>query len=164
MHRGAALAWAYALAAALSGACAQPVAAQSGPRLTAPELAARLEKAGKDPVALLELVPLVAGKEGRGLRRQAKALLADRQVTSSPQERERLLRGLARVLPAAARTPAELRELLGPPRQVLRQVLYRRYREQWHYDTPLSYGVVIEGAKGQEARVHGVLVPVTARP
>jgi hypothetical protein len=135
-----------------------------GPRLTAEEVAARRERAGNDPVALLELVALVGETEARGLRQQLKTLLADRKQIAGPEEQERLLRGVARVLPAAARTPAALRELLGPPRQVLRQVLYRRYREQWHYDTPLSVCVVLEGARGQEARVRTVLVPGGAKP
>jgi hypothetical protein len=148
-----------ALTALLTVALSAAAQESPGPRLTAEEVTARRARAGNDPVALLGLVPLVSDQEARGIRQQVKALLAERKQIAGPEEQDRLLRDLARVLPAAARTPAALRELLGPPQKVLRQVLYRRYREQWHYDTPLSVCVVLDGARGQEARVQTVLVP-----
>jgi hypothetical protein len=138
--------------------------APARPGLTAEEVAARVEKAGKDPAALLELVPLVGSRQAARVREQVKALLADRKRIASPEELDLLTRQVARALPGAARSPAEVRELLGPPQQILRQVLYRRYVEQWHYDTPLTLCVVLHALKGQEPRVQTVLLPGAAKP
>ena len=145
------------------GANTQPPASER-PKLTAPELGARLEKAGRDPVALLKLLPLVEVREAARLRQTVNGLLAERKQIASREEREVLGRAVARLLPTAARFPAEVRELLGTPQQVLRQVLYRRYVEQWHYDTPLALCVVLQGIKGQVPRVQTVLVAGTGNP
>jgi hypothetical protein len=152
-------------AAAFCGwlACALP-AQPPGPKLTEDEAAVRLEKAGNDPVALLELVPLVSEKDAARIRQRLNALLQERKQIASLEEASGLMRRVAQRLPAAARTPAEVRELLGSPRQVLRQVLYRRSIEQWHYDTPLALCVVLEGVKGQLPRVQNVLVPGVSKP
>ena len=64
----------------------------------------------------------------------------------------------------AARTQAEVTEVLGERKRISRQVLYRRSIEQWHYDTPLSLCVVLEAAKGQIPRVQNVLVPGVTKP
>jgi hypothetical protein len=52
--------------------------------------------------------------------------------------------------------PVRVRELLGRPPSVARQILYRRYLELWTYDRPAGFGVVFEGRKGQEPRVRAV--------
>jgi hypothetical protein len=52
--------------------------------------------------------------------------------------------------------PARVRNLLGPPKGIGRQILYRRYLEQWTYDRPVAFGVVFEGLKGQEPRLRAV--------
>jgi len=109
-------------------------------------------------------VPLLEGKEAARVRQEVKALLQERKSIAGPEELERLTRGVARTLPAAARSPAEAREVLGPPREVLRQVLYRRSVEQWHYDSPLSLCVVLITPKGQPPRVQTVLVPGAGKP
>jgi hypothetical protein len=132
--------------------------------LTAEEVAARRQKAGKDPAALLELVPLLDARQAARVREQVRALLMDRQLIAGPEELELLTRRIAHALPGAARSPAEVRELLGAPKQILRQVLYRRYVEQWIYDTPLTLCVVLHALKGQEARVQTVLRPGAAKP
>ncbi len=132
--------------------------------LTAEEVAARLEKAGKDAAAVVELIPLVDARQAARLRELVRTLLAERKQIAGPGEPDLLTRRLARALPGAARTPAEVRELLGPPKQILRQVLYRRYVEQWHYDTPLTLCVVLHAQKGQEARVQTVLLPGASKP
>jgi hypothetical protein len=155
-------------AVALCGGLACVLPAQppgpGGPKLTAEETAARLEKAGSDPVALLELVPLLGEKEAVRIRQRIHALLLEQKPLAGPEEVDELRRRLARGLPVAARTPVAVRELLGPPRLVLRQVLYRRYVEQWHYDTPLTLCVVLEGVKGQGPQVQNVLVPGAGKP
>jgi hypothetical protein len=135
-----------------------------GAKLTPAEASVRLEKAGEDPVLLLELVPLLAEKEASGVRQQVKGLLLKRKQIAGPEELEKLAEGVARALPAAARSPAEVRQVLGTPREVLRQVLYRRALEQWHYDTPLSLCVMFAAARGQPARVQTVQVPGGAKP
>jgi hypothetical protein len=156
------------LAAALCGWLACALAAQppapGGSKLTAEEVAARQEKAGKDPVALLELIPLLGAKDAARIRGRVNALLTERKPVASPEDPDGFIRRIARGLRGAAQTPAEVRELLGPPRQVLRQVLYRRYVEQWHYDTPLALCVVLEGAKGQIPRVQNSFVPGMINP
>jgi hypothetical protein len=52
--------------------------------------------------------------------------------------------------------PARVRDLLGRPKSAARQILYRRYLEQWTYDRPVAFGVVFEGLKGQEPRLRAV--------
>ena len=153
-------------AAALCGwlACALAAQPPPGPKLTADEVAVRVEKAGNDPLALLELVPLVKEKDAARIRQRINALLLERKRFAGPEEANDLMRRLVRRLPAAAQTPTEVRELLGAPRLVLRQVLYRRVIEQWHYDTPLSLCVVLEAIKGQMPRVQAVLAPSANKP
>lgn len=36
-------------------------------------------------------------------------------------------------------TPEEVRRLLGPPQRQAREILYRRYVEQWQYDDPAGW-------------------------
>jgi hypothetical protein len=152
------------LAGGLAGSLAAQPAPRAGPTLTPAEAAARLEKAGEDPLRLLELVPLLGDKEAARARQEVKALLLKRKPIADPEELDKLARDVARALPAAARSPAEVRELLGPPREVLRQVLYRRSVEQWHYDTPLTLCVVLTASKGQAPRVQTVRLPRAAKP
>ena len=60
---------------------------------------------------------------------------------------------LAAAVPGAK--PAEVKRALGEPARVSRQVLYRRYLEQWGYDAPLPVRVEWEFAHGQEPRFLG---------
>jgi hypothetical protein len=50
----------------------------------------------------------------------------------------------------------EVRKLLGSPKRMARQLLYRRAIEQWHYDEPAKMLINFEHTKGQEARVLSV--------
>jgi hypothetical protein len=50
-------------------------------------------------------------------------------------------------------TPAEVRQILGPPHRVARQVLYHRYLEQWVYETRGSCRVEFDCSRGQAARL-----------
>jgi hypothetical protein len=127
-------------------------------------MTARMDRVGRDPAAVLELIPLVEPKHAARLREQVKALLADRKQIAGPDEPDLLTRRVARALVAAARSPTEVSAVLGPPKQVLRQVLYRRCMEQWHYETPLTLCVVFVAIKGQEPRVQGVLLSGRAKP
>jgi hypothetical protein len=140
------------LPAALSGqALPEP-----SPRLTAAELASREQKAGPDPVQLLLLVPLAREEAARKMRRRVHDLLTAHKGSATPAELEALADRLAALLPRTVRSPAGVREVLGPPCQVARQILYRRYLEQWTYDSPLPLYVLFDCRKGEEPRLQSV--------
>lgn len=52
-------------------------------------------------------------------------------------------------------TAAEVREALGLPRRVARQVLYHRVLEQWYYIAPLPARLEVEVRRGQPGRLTG---------
>src|SRR5262245_4944081 len=85
-------------------------------KLSAQEVAERVDKAGKDPILLLEIAALAAEPQARDLRRQAKGLLAA-QLPAGAEEAQRLARRLAQAL-AASRSLADVEEVLGEPRLV----------------------------------------------
>ena len=66
-----------------------------------------------------------------------------------------------RVALAEGMRPDAVRQLLGPPRRVTRQVIYQRYLEQWHYGSPAVSWVEFECRRGQEARLRGVHPPIS---
>lgn len=47
----------------------------------------------------------------------------------------------------------DVRRRLGPPRRVARQVLYRRYLEQWVYDGPEAVRIEFDCPRGQRPQV-----------
>src|SRR5207248_4780572 len=49
-------------------------------------------------------------------------------------------------------TPEEVKAVLGPPRRVSRQLLFRRHLEQWQYDEP-PRTVEINCVRGEEPYV-----------
>jgi hypothetical protein len=46
-------------------------------------------------------------------------------------------------------TPEQVREVLGPPRRIGRQIFYQRYLEQWVYDTPRPLRLEFDCRRGQ---------------
>ncbi len=58
-------------------------------------------------------------------------------------------------------TPDQVRQVLGPPRRIGRQVLYQRYIEQWVYDTPRPLRLEFDCRRGQ---LPSLLLPPTAPP
>ena len=50
-------------------------------------------------------------------------------------------------------TPAEVRQILGPPARVARQILFRRHLEQWVYDQPEAVRVEFNCVRGEEPYV-----------
>jgi hypothetical protein len=144
------------LVALLLLVCA-PTAPAQAPRLTPDELTAREAKAGQDPVQVLLLVPLAEANSASRLRQRVAQLLEGNKRSATAAELDAVAGRVARVLPACLRTPAEVRETLGPPCRVSRQVLHNRYLEQWLYDSPLSLCVVLECRKGQDPNVQTVL-------
>lgn len=73
----------------------------------------------------------------------------------SPGERDRLTPKLARVLEMSVRSPAELGKLMGEKASwtIARQIMYRRYREQWQLEAPLRLIAIFEYSQGEEARL-----------
>jgi len=51
---------------------------------------------------------------------------------------------------------AEVRDRLGPPERVSRQISYHRHIEQWIYPAPLNLRIDFRCLPGQEARVQNV--------
>jgi hypothetical protein len=121
-------------------------------KLSPEELVVRREKAGRDPVRLLELVPLTDAAAAVELRRRIAKVLAE----APEAERADLARKIAPLLAAAAPTPDDLRLLLGPPPRISRQMVYRRAIEQWTYETPLSLCINWQAAAGQEMQMQAV--------
>jgi hypothetical protein len=115
----------------------------------------RVEQAGKDPVRLLEVASLAGEEDARKLRGRVRGLLAEWKP-GAPEEASRLARRLAEILPRVARSPAEVEEILGPPGQTARQVLYRRLLEQRHYSNPVALTATFEALKGQDSRLQTV--------
>lgn len=76
-----------------------------------------------------------------------------------PRERADLTARLAGLIQAKALTQAEVLEVLGEktPRSLSRQVLFRRYREQWTYERPLRLIVIWDVRRGQEPILKAVL-------
>jgi hypothetical protein len=56
----------------------------------------------------------------------------------------------------AGMTPTEVRDLVGPPARVARQILYGRYLEQWAYDKPYRAWIEFNCVKGQKPFVLAV--------
>jgi len=50
-------------------------------------------------------------------------------------------------------TPDEVRQLLGAPRQIARQILYHRYREQWVYDAAVPVRITFDCTRGQKPQL-----------
>ena len=53
-------------------------------------------------------------------------------------------------------TSAEVLKVIGKPARMSRQILYRRYREQWFYNDPPGVRIDFDCFKGQDARVIAV--------
>lgn len=59
---------------------------------------------------------------------------------------------------------AQVRRLLGPPQRVARQILYRRYLEQWVYDGPHAVRIEFDCVRGKEPQILTVHPLTPARP
>lgn len=47
-------------------------------------------------------------------------------------------------------TPEQVRQLVGAPKRIARQILYHRYREQWLYDAPIPIRLTFDCPRGQK--------------
>jgi hypothetical protein len=45
-------------------------------------------------------------------------------------------------------TPEQVRQLVGVPKQIARQILYHRYREQWIYDAAVPVRLTFDCPRG----------------
>jgi hypothetical protein len=60
-------------------------------------------------------------------------------------------------------TAADVLAALGKPNQTARQILYRRYREQWYYDRLPGVWIELDCFKGQDPYVISVHKPAASR-
>jgi hypothetical protein len=70
---------------------------------------------------------------------------------AAPKEKEDAAEAIARLEPGL--TPEQVRERVGPPRRVARQILSHRYLEQWVYDAPSPARLQFECRRGQKPRL-----------
>ena len=63
------------------------------------------------------------------------------------RRREQVQRGL---------WPDQVRDLIGPPKRVARQILYQHYLEQWVYDAPFDLRIEFDCPRGQQPQVQSV--------
>jgi hypothetical protein len=68
--------------------------------------------------------------------------------------------GLARERPDSAfdklqrgMTPEQVREQVGLPKRIARQILYHRHVEQWVYDQPVAARLQFDCPRGQKPRL-----------
>ena len=139
------------MAAVLASGCtaaAQP----PRPRLRADDVAALRANAAQDPLRLLLLTAVVEDAEAERLRQQIHSLLPAWKRTASAAD----LLHLTALLMQTVQTPAELRQVLGAPTRVTRQMIHRRYLEQWTYDAPGGLCVVWDCPRGLEPRLRAI--------
>ena len=95
---------------------------------------------------------MVEDAEAARLRQQVYQLLPAWKRTASAAD---LIR-LTQLLPQTVSTPAELRQVLGPPVRVARQMIHRRYLEQWTYGSPGGLCALWDYPRGLEPRLTAV--------
>lgn len=69
---------------------------------------------------------------------------ADAQEENPARRFDKLERGL---------TPEQVRQIVGSPKQVARQIFYHRYREQWHYDSSVPVRLTFDCPRGQKPQL-----------
>ena len=52
-------------------------------------------------------------------------------------------------------TPEQVREQVGPPKRIARQLLYHRHVEQWIYDQPVAVRLQFDCPRGQKPQLIG---------
>ncbi len=74
---------------------------------------------------------------------------------AAPVDLRKLPRGMTR---------AEVQRLLGPPKRVARQILYRRYLEQWVYEGVNAGRIEFDCVRGKEPQILTVQPLTPPRP
>jgi hypothetical protein len=60
-------------------------------------------------------------------------------------------------------TPDQVRDRVGPPKHVSRQILYHRYLEQWTYEAPAATRVTFDCPRGQKPQLLGTMTLTTGK-
>ncbi|HMF16353.1 MAG TPA: hypothetical protein VKE98_04060 [Gemmataceae bacterium] len=122
---------------------------------------AHSQEDGGEPGRLLDLAAKARGKEARDLVGRAVKALAGGKQPKTQAEMEALLVRLARGIENSAQTQKEILGIFGDCQKTeIRQVYFRRYREQWIFEKP-RLTVVFDCIKGKEPKVLTVLVPAS---
>lgn len=95
--------------------------------------------------ALLSLAPFHSGPTGF-------AGPADKDQEGARRSFAELKRGM---------TPQQVRQLVGAPKHISRQIFYHRYREQWLYDAAVPVRLTFDCPRGQKPQL---LDPAEPRP
>jgi hypothetical protein len=81
---------------------------------------------------------------------------SEEEKTIPPTESRRLRSLLEQGrLPDRPLTPVQVRQVLGAPPALARQVLFHRYLEQWHYPK-MQLRLMFDCRRGQKARLQSV--------
>lgn len=125
-------------------------------QLTQPARGQPLNKAGDDPAALLAMLPQAGPEQAKEIRLVVNNTLKELCAKASPGERQMLAQQLAKQIPMVLHTAEEVLEVFGANRKISRQLLHRRYLEQWVYQDPLPLTITFEFPKGQPPRLFSV--------
>jgi hypothetical protein len=121
---------------------------------------ARSQEDGGEPGRLLDLAAKSQGKEARDLVGRAVKAIAGGKQPKTQAEIGALLLRLARGI-ESAQSQKEILGIFGDCQKTeVRQVYFRRYREQWIFEKP-RLTVVFDCIKGREPKVLTVLVPTS---
>jgi hypothetical protein len=117
-----------------------------------------LQDVAEDARALLQLAGKAEPAEARQILGKVVRMLADDKANVPAGERERLAAPFVTRLAEVVSTPKHLDEVMGPKSRptVARQVWYRRYREQWTFDFPFRFTVLVDFKKGEEPGIRSV--------
>ncbi|MHB1424774.1 MAG: hypothetical protein ACYC3I_16510 [Gemmataceae bacterium] len=94
------------------------------------------------PLALV-VVLLALAAFGSGLARSRANAAKDRDRPWN-SDFAKLQRGM---------TPEQVRQRVGDPKHIARQLLYHRYREQWIYDVALPVRLTFDCPRGQKPQL-----------
>ena len=83
------------------------------------------------------------------------AQAADPDKAEAPFDQAKLPKGMSQ---------AEVQRLLGPPKRIARQILYRRYLEQWVYEGPNAVRIEFDCMRGKEPQILTVSPLAPVRP
>jgi hypothetical protein len=129
---------------------------RQNPPLSDPEITRRAKAAAMDPSKLPDLIDQVSNKDAR---RVSKAALSGLTEEQPRVEKDGLVAALVKALPRIARTPEEILDVMGAAsrKMVVREIFYRRYREQWIFLHPIRCCVVFDCVKGKDPGVLTVI-------
>jgi hypothetical protein len=133
--------------------------------LTASLLSLLSAWAGVNPQEVAEISPLIRlveqaeRAESPEARRILQGIVARRrEMKGAGPNAEALANRFARALQKCARSQEDVASVFGPatPKSTVREIYYRRYREQWIFDQPLRLVVVFDCVKGIEPKLLSV--------